>query len=257
MKILYSAGNRPGSYQQLKRYYPILQKDHQVKFCSYKSSIKELNIDYCLDSLLNFSKPNAGISFNGNFSYLSKEIEKFKPELLISDFELYTSIIAMEQNIPIWQVSPMLLYYGLSKQLKTDLGIHKYNSHIISADRGKHQYIKNILNNSKIKIIVSHLCDIENKPDLLPGYQWCRPEFILNQIENEIVYSDGMAYNLADNFYNQKYTIINSTHQDLETAIGSSVTEYFGLGQNNSQAVEVKKMNIKINEEVKFLGEML
>src|ERR1700686_268062 len=109
MRILYTAGNRVGSLNQLQRYLPEFEKSkHQFKIAAYKKSIGDLNCDYCLDSLLNFTNAKQTISFNGNYSYYSQEIKKFAPDLVISDFDIHSSILAIEQNIPLWQVSPML-----------------------------------------------------------------------------------------------------------------------------------------------------
>src|SRR5277367_870732 len=100
MKILYAAGNRSGSFFQMKRFLDTIQ-NHTVKIAAYKKSSGNINIDYTLDALLNFSGHNENIAFNGNFIYYCKEIERFAHDLIISDFEIYTSIYAIEHNIPI------------------------------------------------------------------------------------------------------------------------------------------------------------
>lgn len=259
MKILYAAGNRVGSYEQLKRYIPLFKNSkHDFFISGYKKHLKDINADFCLDSLLDFSNPNGYISFNGNYFYYSKELNKLDLDIVISDFDIHTSLYAIDKNIPLWQVSPAILYHGLPLLLKREIGVHKYNSNIISGDRARHQYIKNILNNSSRKLILSHLCDIEHPPELLDKYEWCRPEFKLNYDEGseKIISSNGTGVSLADAFYNEKFTELNMSEIDVETITGISCNSYFNLGKL-SPVTSVKKINININYNVKFLMELL
>ncbi len=257
MRILYVAGNREGSYEQLRRYLPLFRESsHQFKIAGYKRSLRDLNADYCLDALLNFTNPNGSISFNGNFAYYGKEISKFNPDIIISDFDIYTSIYAIDRNIPLWQVSPALLYYALPDKEKRAIGIHKYNSNIISGDRARHQHIKNILNNSERKLVISHLCDIENPPELSVGYEWCRPEFELKDSVLSSVESAGTSTSLADAFYNEQYTLLKLQNPDVETVTGIYCNSYFGLGQLEPQTKQ-NIINININLDTKFLMELI
>ncbi len=258
MRILYVAGNREGSYEQLKRYLPLFRvSSHQFKIAGYKKSIKELNADYCLDALLNFTNPNGSISFNGNFAYYGKEISKFRPDLIISDFDIHTSVYAIDKNIPLWQVSPALLYYGLSDSAKRAIGVHKYNSNLISGDRARHQYIKSILNNSERRLVVSHLCDIPSPPELTRGYEWCRPEFELKQNILPRVQSNGTAATLADAFYNEQQTLLKLSELDIETITGIYCNDYFELGQLEPYNKKLTTVNIDIKNDVKFLMELI
>lgn len=260
MKILYVAGNRNGSYFQLKRYLPIFKStEHIFQIAGYKKSLKEINTDYCLDALLNFSKPeDKSISFNGNFSFYAKEIYRFNPDLILSDFDIYTSIIALEKNIPLWQISPALLYYGLEYNLKRKIGINKFNTNIISKDLKTNQYIKNILNGSKRKLVLSHLCDLEPTPQLEEGYEWCRPEFELNNI-NRLQESCGYGVELADAFYNLNFTNLTLEDIDIESAPGTYANIYFGLSKLrwNTQDLNNYNFKISINNSVKFLKELI
>lgn len=253
MRILYAAGNREGSYQQLKRYLPLFNKsEHQFQIAGFKKSLKELSADYCLDALLNFRYHQESILFNGNFPYYQKEILKFKPDLIISDLEIYTSLIAIDNNIPLWQVSPALIYYGTVEKF----GIRKYNKKLIKA-RPTHKYIKTILSNSKKKLIVSHLSDIENGPDLLPGFEWCRPEFKLNQENTFPLKSTGIEAELADAFYNERFTLLEISKSDIEDICGVYFNIHYGLGQLEADSLDIKKINIKINDNTKFLMELI
>jgi hypothetical protein len=317
MKILYAAGNRLGSFFQLKRFLDsVKDQNHKIKIAAYKKSMGTLDIDYTLDSLLNFSSPESGMSFNGNYKYYYNEIKRFAPDLIISDFEIYTSIIALEANIKLWQVSPVLLYNALYDELKNMLGIYKNHAYLVAHNLVKKEYLNHILNNSDKKFVLSHLCDIESPPILLTGYEWARPEFILGNksndkidyvvtaIENnkdiveelknknavifsnfsyerypkmkvkniydELEYrqyidncklyiSDGTAIFLADAFYNQKFCITVPRYDDIEPIIASYINTHYGISKISTENfnIELPKINISINDDVKFISEHL
>lgn len=184
MKILYAADNRLGSYYQLGRFLEsIASKNYDIKIAGYKTSLKNLNADYTLDSLLNFGKSNDNISFNGNYKYYNNEIKRFNPDLIISDFEIYTSIIALDLKIKLWQFSPINIYYGLDSITKQDIGIYQHYPHLINPNHKRAEYIANILDGSNKKLVPSHLCDNISKPSLIKGFDYVRPSFILGTAE--------------------------------------------------------------------------
>lgn len=311
IKILYAAGNRLGSYFQAKRFLDsIKHKNYNIKIAAYKLSLGNMNADYMLDSLLNFTNPNE-ISFNGNYTYYYNEIKRFAPDIVISDFDIYTSIIALELNIKLWQFSPINLYYAMNNEVKYNIGIHKKYFHLLDSNNKRNGYITNILNNSDKRFVLSHLCDSNKNNIITDNFEWIRPNFILedgtkktdylivlpkpnkniifslkekqsilfssfaqetyNNIEvidilkendynkciekcNHYV-SDGTAVFLADAFYNQKYCISFPRYDDIETIIGSMTNEYYGFGSSNYN--ETYKINIEINNKVKFISEHL
>lgn len=186
MRILYAAGNRLGSYYQLKRFLDsVANKNHIIKVAAYKKSMGDLDVDFTLDCLLNFTNPDATISFNGNYAYYHNEIKRFGPDLIISDLELYTSTLANELNIKLWQVSPINLYYAMDSKVKQASGIHKHYAHFIESDHKKSEYTNYVLNNSDRKFVLSHLCDCEKSLTLLPPYEWARSSFTLGDDTNE------------------------------------------------------------------------
>ncbi len=187
MKILYAAGNRLGSNYQLKRFLnSISNKNYNIKVAAYKKSIGDLNVDYTLDCLLNFTNPEGTISFNNNYSYYYNQVKRFSPDLIISDFDIYSSVLANDLNIKLWQYSPINLYYALDNKTKKSVAIHKYYSHIIESDHKKFDYINYVLNNSDRKFVLSHLCDCENAPTLTNNYEYARPSFVLGDDKNKI-----------------------------------------------------------------------
>lgn len=313
LKILYAAGNRLGSFFQLRRFLQSVQhKNYNIKVAAFKKSLGNLDADYMLDSLLNFTNPEE-ISFNGNYSYYSNEVKRFAPDLIISDFELYTSIISLELNIKLWQISPINLYYGLNNDVKYNLGIHKNYFYLLDSSHKRNGYITNILNNSNRRFILSHIGDTDKHNIISPDYEWARPSFILAdgaaQIDyflalpqsnkniihelkdkNSILFSsftkenfgsmitksllaertygeyienckyfvsDGTAAFAADAFYNQKYCISVPRYDDIETILTSMVNQYCGVGCISNNFTETNKVNIKVNEKVKFVSEYL
>lgn len=188
MKILYAAGNRIGSFFQLKRFLQSIQhKNYDIRIAAYKKSSGDLNIDYTLDSLLNITNPRE-ITFNGNYLYLSKEIQRFSPDLIISDFDIYISNIALDLNLRLWQFSPNNLYYALSYEMRYKLKIHKNYFFLLDATNKKNDYVNNILNNSSRKFVLSHMGDTDGDSIITNGYEWVRPNFILGDGSNKIDY---------------------------------------------------------------------
>ena len=190
MRILYAANNNFNSYFQLKRFISsIKHKDIEIKVAGYKSSMGDLNIDYTLDALLNFTNPDANISFNGNYTLLYHEIKRFSPDLIISDLEIYTSIIASEMNIPLWVVSPFLLYIALYKKTLYNISINKKYSYLFTKNFRKKSFLNFIIKNADRRFIVSHLCDTNIEFDLKEGFEFVRPDFVLaDNISNTIDY---------------------------------------------------------------------
>jgi hypothetical protein len=190
VKILYAAGNREGSYYQLKRFIASVNKKHIIKTAAYK--ITNIDIDYNLNALLNITSPNSRQSFNGNYSYYRKEIEKFSPDLIISDSEIYSSVLANELKIKLWQFSPLNIYYGLDPKIKPKIPIHKNYLYLIESNE-KRKETKYILNNADRRFVLSHLCDCKYPPPLVYGFEYVRPSFILGDgktnIDNLIILS--------------------------------------------------------------------
>lgn len=310
MKILYTAGNRPNAFFQMQRFLETA-KTHTIKTAAYKQSSGNINIDYTLDALLNFSGPD-NIAFNGNFAYYCNEIKRFAPDLIISDFELYTSIYAIENNIPIWQVSPVLLYYALSNEIKYNLNINKYYGYLFNGDHRQKDYINFVLNNSNRRLVYSHLCDIKDIPSLNDRFEWVRPDFILGNNKQQFDYLcimrnnkdiidhlknrntiyftdftnesygklilhsmydnttyagclsnagtliyDGGAVFAADAFYSGKYGLAKPILDDTESLIVSYTNRYFGLGGMYGDFNETKDIDMQLNDNVKFLGQLI
>lgn len=213
MKILYAAGNRLGSYYQLKRFLDsVADKNHTVKVAAYKKSLGDQDVDYTLDCLLNFTNPDGPTSFNGNYAYYRNEIKRFNPDLVISDLEVYSSMLANELNIKLWQVSPLNLYYALNSKTKQNVGIHKNYSHLLESNHKRSEYINYALNYSSRKFVLSHLCDCENPPELIEGFEWARPSFVLGENIDKYHYVIALAKSnkkIIDEFKNKDSILLS------------------------------------------------
>jgi len=178
VKILYSASNNTGAKIQLARFLQAFHgSSHQLKISAYKqSSPKETHIDWTLDSLLNMRQPYVISLDNDNLDIYFHQIKSYHPDLIISDLEYFTSYIANNLNIPLWQYSSTLINYGLTWQEKYHLGINKRYSYLVCRDNHQDRlpYV-NIINNSDRNLVCSHYGDAPNSPKLENNFEWSRP----------------------------------------------------------------------------------
>lgn len=149
---------------------------HQIKIAAYKkSSPKNVHIDWTLDSLLNIYRPELLSLHSDNLSIYLEQVKAFSPDLIISDLEYFTSCVANELNIPLWQCSSSSINYALIRNEKYNLGLFKYHAHALNRDTIHSQRMVNILDNSSRNFVYSHYGDMSDPPTLLDGFQWVRP----------------------------------------------------------------------------------
>ena len=141
MKILYAAGNFTSSKYQLYQFVKYLP-DCQLKISGYQNHIP-FNIDFTLDFLHDYKNNHSNIFKNKNLQKYADQINKFKPDLIISDLCIYSSIIAIELNIPLWQYSPYLLLWSHESSIKL--------SHV-----NFNVYFKKLINRKYYKYIIAN-----------------------------------------------------------------------------------------------------
>ena len=314
IKILYAASNNLNSKIQLSRFLHNVNNVN-IKIAAYKNYFpKNTNVDFTLDCLLGFNNKK-----NINNSYLKiyyDKIKKFSPDLIISDLEYFTSKLARELNIPIWQCSSNLLDYGIDCHKKYSFGISsKYKSFLEKTSNDSN--FESILGSDK-KFVYSHLCDNFIKPELKPDFSWVRPYFVignesitckknivaatiginkkiislLNNHNDSVLFSDndfyfpsltlksldnedefacnlyncntfvcqGESSFLSDAFYNNKFSVVLPNLFDNNCIINSLISKKFKTSDiiyNVESSFEVKKINIKYNDECKFLHELI
>lgn len=175
LRILYAASNNSSSKIQLARFMQAMEgKPYQIKVAAYiKSSPKNLNIDWTLDSLLNIYKPDHISLENDNFRIYFDQVKYFAPDLIISDLEYFTSYIANVLDITLWQCSASMINFALTE--KYNLGLFKNYSYVLNKNPTHVQRLINIIDNSNCNFVYSHLGDINNPPVLKSNFEWMRP----------------------------------------------------------------------------------
>lgn len=181
VKILYAAGNMPGSKIQLARFLQAMKDTpYLVKVAAYKSSSpKNVNINWTLDALLNIFKSDL-ISKSDVFDNYYQQVKYYNPDLIISDMEYFTSAVANALNIKIWQCSSSLINFATEQ--KNNLGLFKNYSFLLQKnDFVKSQRIINIIDNADKKLIYSHLGEASSSPSIKKGFEWIRPYYFLGK----------------------------------------------------------------------------
>lgn len=218
MKILYAANNSDCSYYSLKRFLQTYYNYYDIRVAAYTKSIKDLNANWTLDAILDFRGKHENILFdNSNYTLYSRQIKKFAPDLIISDLETYTSHIAVEHSIPLWQVSPSLIYYGTQNKHN----IYKYYSAVVDKDHLKRSHLQFAIRNADRRLVISHLCDHPNRPELLAGFEWVRPNY--DNLETSLA----CGVSLSDCFYNGGDSL-TTNYTDPESIITSKYAEAYG-----------------------------
>ncbi len=177
MKILYAASNNLNAKIQLSRFLKAMHgSQHQIKVAAYKvSSPLNVNIDWTLDALLNIYRPDLLSLHNDNLNIYFEQVKNYAPDLVISDLEYFTSYIASDLNLPLWQCSSSVINYALTRQEKYGLGLFKYYAYSLNRDTFHTQRIVNIIDNSDRNFVYSHYGDVEQPPALQNGFEWIRP----------------------------------------------------------------------------------
>lgn len=186
MKILYAAANNLNAKIQLSRFLKAMDgSQHQIKVAAYKvSSPREINIDWTLDALLNIYRPDLLSLHNDNLNIYFEQVKTFSPDLVISDLEYFTSYVASDLNVALWQCSSSIINYALTRREKYGLGLFKYHAHSLNRDTFHTQRTVNIIDNSNRNLVYSHYGDVSAPPALQDGFEWVRP---YNQVSKEYV----------------------------------------------------------------------
>ena len=181
VKILYALSNNHGSKVQLERFLKAVKgKPYHIKIAAYRKSIPHnVNVDWCLDCLYNIFDSGYIGNYDviQNFEIYYQQIKSFNPDLIISDFEHFTSYIAKVLNRPLWQCSSLLLNYSLSEKDKYNCGLYKniyYLNRTWTAGPG---YNLNIIDNSDYNFVCSHLGDAKTDLTIKNRFEWIRPYY--------------------------------------------------------------------------------
>jgi uncharacterized protein (TIGR00661 family) len=190
LKVLYAAGNRLSSKSQLERVYYFLDKKNvKLKLAAYKkSSPNYINIDYTLDGLNGFINEDdriVNIDNNYNLSLYCELIKSYNPDIIISDFEIYTSYAANKLGIQLWQVSPLSLMFALTDyEIAKSRILSKYK-YLFSKSTTFYGYYQNMSINSDKNFVYSHFCDLKNEPKIKDGFEWMRPYSQIGDVNSQ------------------------------------------------------------------------
>ena len=223
MKILYAAGNSINAKTQLARVkYEFDTCDKiNVKYASYKKSTPaNHHVDFLLNPLLDIYNDSSLYLYSmlervdtpEFYKYLTY-IKEYKPDLIISDLDIFTSMAAATQGIPLWSVSTRLLYNGCDFNTKLKLPI--YSSYFKHKD--ELSYYSKIIEYSDKKFVYSHFGDVLNTFYLNSGFEWVRPYTIKKErtYENIVYATPNVNYSflrkITKNFilYSEDYNLNN------------------------------------------------
>jgi hypothetical protein len=167
--------------------------------------------------------------------YVLDDIREFKPDVVVSDFEINSARIATLLDIPLYYCSSFFLLYSFL-----------FGSTFISQLRtfNKFPYSKNLL-------VYSPLCNIKLKQQLKKEYKWVQPytEDVVQEpnfyMDDEIIISSGSSSYLSDVLLkkeNRSLVLNPYDFGDLDMRVHAEYFEKFNVG------VDIGK-----NRKLKFL----
>ncbi|MFA5758977.1 MAG: hypothetical protein WC942_06445 [Clostridia bacterium] len=248
MRILFSGNNYIGSNVMLQRLIKAADK-HDVKVMSYYRNHTYLHhIDWCLDPVI-FKRTLGkkyfkeyynidGPSVNNQLAeIIVNDLVGWEPELVISDCEKLSATLAGILQIPLWYCSPMLQMIGIQHDKKT------LDSLIFAGLKNRLE----LLPEGNKYLIYSPLCDIEGRPFLKDGFEWCRPYYeepgrsTTEQIDISLVtkivgncgyFTTGETSFVSDCIYTNKPIFIGPHPKELEQLLNAQLCEWYGVAKN-------------------------
>jgi len=261
MRILFGAGDFPGSNIMVSRFIQNAP-DHEIRVAAFYRNHKYLHsIDWCLDALRytkvgdsNYFKEKHGQSgpyVNHEMANLIiDDLLEWQPELVISDCEYFTAMVAKALEIPLWYCSPMLQMTGIEHDRK------EINTKIFDTIK---LYI-NSLPQGERYLIYSPLCDIICRPFLKRGFEWIRPYSVIGSETTSIelpiiqrvlpknaVLTTGETSFISDCLYTGRSIFITPDPRDVEPVLNAQLMEWYGVAKNlgRSQNINFLKQQVE------------
>ena len=251
IKILYAASNNYNAGVQLHRFLDsVKDKDYKIKIAAYKkSSPINTNIDWTLDSFNHLYDESVFSLDNDNLKIYIDQVKYFKPDLIISDMENYSSYIGHFLNIPVWQCSSVLLNFALNK--KYHFGIYKNYSFILDGFNDRRKKI-NIIDNSSLKLVYSHFGDVHNAPELKKDFEWIRPYHKIGK--NSII----CKHNICGVTYHKNIQLLKSLNEINDSVLFSNFIDekYDNINLKNINNSVEYYCNIKNSDYFVCEGQM-
>ena len=252
MRILFGAGNFIGSNLMLSRFLQHTQDDVRVA-AYYRNSRYLQSIDWCLDALSvrgekNYFKDKCGTSGppvdHSLADMIINDLMEWGPELVISDCEFFTAMVAKVLEVPLWYCSPMLQITGIEHERK------ELNTKIMDTTK---LYLES-LPQGDVYLVYSPLCDIAARPLLKRGFEWVRPysivpnEFTTEDIDisnlqrlipdNSLVTTGETSF-VSDCLYTGKPMFISPNPLEIEQVINAQLMQWYGVAVNIGRSMNM------------------
>ena len=184
MKVLYAASPGYDSYLQLSRFLQHSRNcPYEVRVAGYRDGLLNCTADYTLDSLLGFYGRLKDKSKFKTDRYL-QEVQAYDPDLIISDFDYYTSYVAAELAIPLWIVSSFATFSALPFDQKNDLKIYRqYKQLFVNKQKLDNHTFQ--IQSADARFAYSFLGDVEGAPTLEKDFYWVRPYHVQSDVKSE------------------------------------------------------------------------
>lgn len=229
-------------------------QDHDIRIAAYYRNSKYIkSIDWCLDALAvrcekNYFKDKYGRVGppvdHSLADMIINDLLEWGPELVISDCEFFTAMVAQVLEIPLWYCSPMLQLIGFEhdrKALTTNI-MESYKHYLGLLPKGDAYFV------------YSPLCDISARPVLKSGYEWVRPyvsaasEFTTENInisniqrlipENSLVTTGETSF-VSDCLYTKKHLFISPNPLEIEQVINAQLLQWYGVATNIGRSINM------------------
>jgi len=246
MKILFGAGNFIGSNIMLSRFLQHAQ-EHEIRIAAhYRNNQYLKSIDWCLDALSvrcekNYFKDKYGIAGPPVDHFLTdmiiNDLLEWGPELVISDCEFFTAMVAKVLEVPLWYCSSMLQITGIEHEKK------ELNTKIMDTTK---LYLDS-LPRGDTYLVYSPLCDIAARPILKRGYEWVRPysicpkefttedfniENLQRLIPSNSLVTTGETSFVSDCLYSGKSLLISPNPVEIEQVLNAQLLQWYGAALN-------------------------
>jgi hypothetical protein len=163
------------------------------------------------------------------------DLLEWQPELVISDCEYFTAMVAKALEIPLWYCSAVLQLVGIEHDRK------EINTKIF--DRTK-MYLDS-LPQGDVYLIYSPLCDISSRPFLKKGFEWVRPYSVVGGETTSVelptiqkalpegsILTTGETSFVSDCLYTGRPIFISPNPREIEQVLNAQLMEWYGAARN-------------------------
>ena len=211
---------------------------HDIRTFAYYTNSQFLSsVNYILDTLFENAENCVFTEFGIKGPRVNKKIAEliitdisdWNPDLIISDCEIISAKLAKLLEIPLWYCSPILQFVGWDHDRGEGKTPNSYFNKLPKADRN---------------FIYSPLCDIEDRPILKEGYEWCRPYYqdpeiittedisLIEKAAKDNLVTTGETSFVADCIYSEWPFFISPNPNNIEQMINARICDYRKIATN-------------------------